>query len=137
MSTSNQDAPIPEVLKEYVRNPLPEEFTVEIFEDLHAVIDEHLVEIGRQRGSKDPEDVLIEDWEKTFHQKIEDRRQRMHKDHGALLPFAFVAGEMKMEFLVKAGHPEYQEGQVPDGVIEVMQEFVEIVTYRAEIEGES
>jgi hypothetical protein len=134
MNSSNDEEPIDPALTRYVRDPVPEKYTVEIFEDLHAVIDVHLVEIGRERGSEDSDEALVRDWEKVFHPQIVARRERMQKDHGALLPFAFVASEMKMEFLAKVGHPKYQSGQVPDSVIEVVQEFVEIISYREEFE---
>ena len=133
MAEIDKDAPIPSVLLEYVKNPVPEYYTEEIFEDLHAVIDEHLTEIGRQRGSEDSDEELIRSWEETYHDKIEERRQNIKESHGALLPFAFVSANVKMEFLIKADHPEYGENKVPDGVIEVMQEFVEIITYRDEL----
>ncbi len=133
MAEIDKDAPIPSVLLEYVKNPVPEYYTEEIFEDLHAVIDEHLTEIGRQRGSEDSDEELIRSWEETYHDKIEERRQSIKESHGALLPFAFVSANVKMEFRIKADHPEYGENKVPDGVIEVMQEFVEIITYRDEL----
>ena len=136
MSEDEEQPPIPPALLEYIKDPVPEYYTQEIFEDLHAVIDEHLIEIGRQRGSEDSDEELIRSWEETYRDKIEERRQSIKESHGALLPFAFVSANVKMEFLIKAGHPEYGENKVPDGVIEVMQEFVEIITYRDEL-GES
>ena len=134
MTDTDQDAPIPPVLLEYIKNPLAEEHTVEIFEDLHAVIDQHLIEIGRQRGSQESDEELVRSFEETFDKEVEIRRQRMKKDHGALLPYAFVSSNVKMEYLIKAGHPEYGPDRVPDAVIEIVQEFAEIVTYRAELE---
>ena len=134
MTSSDEEEPVHPELTRYVRDPVPEKYTVEIFEDLHAVIDNHLIELARMRGSDDSEESLIQDWEKLFRQKIEDRRESIRKDFGARLPYAFVAGEVKMEYLLKAGHPKYQSGKVPDGVIEVMQEFIEIVSYREEFE---
>ena len=134
-----EKAPVDDVavhpeLSKYIRDPVPEEYTVEIFEDLHAVVSRHLVELARTRGSEDSEESIIQDWEKLAQRKIENRRQSLRKQFGALLPNAFVAGEVKMQFLVNSGHPKYQSGKVPDSVIEVMHEFIEIVSYREDFE---
>lgn len=129
----DQEAPVPPELARYVRDPVPEKYTVEIFEDLHAVIDEHLIEIARDRGSEKSDEALIKDWEKTFQEKIEKKRTHMHEQYGAWLPYAFIAGEIKIRYLINAGHPEYSDTKVPDAVVEVMQEFLEIVTYRDEL----
>lgn len=129
------DPKVPPELVRYVRDPIAEGFTVEIFEDLHHVLDGHIVELARKRGSTKSEQDIVQDWERIHRDKIEKKRRNVQKDFGALLPTAFISGNLKFEYLVQNGHVEFQSGAVPDDVVEIMQEFLEIVAYRDEIEG--
>ena len=126
---------IPPALVQYVKDPLAEEFTVEIFEDLHYVLDNYIVEFAKQRGSTESQQEIIQDWEKEHQDTIDTKRKEIQGDHGALLPVSFISSNMKFEYLMRCGHPEFQSGAIPDDVVEVMQEFLEIVTYREEIES--
>ena len=64
------EAPIPPELIEYVRRPLAEGFTVEIFDDLHHVLDQYIVELAIERGStEDPQDI-VQDWEQEHREEI-------------------------------------------------------------------
>ncbi|MDJ0941278.1 MAG: hypothetical protein QNJ00_16070 [Woeseiaceae bacterium] len=125
---------IPPELVRYLRDPVPEKFTVEILEDMHAVVDRHLVELARTRGSDEKDELVIQQWEELAKEKVGRKQERLRKRFGAGVPYAFVAFEAKMEFLVGAGHPGYLGGRVPDSVVEVMQEFMEIVSYPDEFE---
>ena len=136
MSDQEELPPIPPALREYVRNPLDEKYTEEIFEDLHAVIDRHLVEHARRQGDDSDEETVVADWRKQYGHHVEKRLDSMEQSNGARLPYAFVEGEMKMAYLRDTGHPGYQDGAVPDGIIEVMQEFMEILEFRDEIEND-
>lgn len=126
---------IPPELVRYVKDPIAETFTVEIFEDLHHVLDGYIVELARGRGSTENQQEIIESWENEHQEKVEERRRKIQDDHGALLPAAFVSSNLKFEYLIRCKHAEFQSGAVPDDVVEIMQEFLEIVTYREELEG--
>ena len=128
--------PVPDALKNYLRNPLPEKFTVEILEDWHAVLDDQLVEFERDRGSTDTEESIIKAWEKANEGDIERRRSNLKEAFGAVPPEAFISANAKMEYMKANGHSEYQGQQVPDSVVEVVQEFIEIITYPDEFEGQ-
>ncbi len=129
MTDKADSPPVPDVLKHYLRNPLPEKFTVEILEDWHAVLDDQLVEFERDRGSAGTEESIIKAWEKANRGDIERRLSNLQKAFGAVPPEAFVSANAKMEYLKANGHSEYQEQQVPDSVVEVVQEFIEIISY--------
>lgn len=126
---------IPPALVQYVKDPVAEEFTVEIFEDLHYVLDNYIVDLAKERGSAEGRHDIIQNWEKEHHDRIDTKRKEIQGDHGALLPVAFISGNLKVEYLIKSGHAEFQSGAIPDDIVEVMQEFLEIVTYREELEG--
>ena len=134
MSVSPDKQPIPDALKQYVRDPLAEEFTVEIFEDPNAVLDNYLIDLARQQESTAADESILSEWGATNKADIEDSRIRTRDMFGALLPFDFIAANVKMEYLVARGHEAFQGQQVPEDVVEVMQEFLEIVTYRDELE---
>ena len=127
---------IPPEFLEYVRNPLAEDLTVELFEDLHHVLDQHIVEVMRQQGSASSDEEIVRDWELTHKQLIDETRARVQQSFGALLPYAFISSNVKFGFLVRSGLPAFQEGEMPDDVAEVMQEFIELLTYREELENQ-
>lgn len=108
---------------------------MEIFEDLHHVLDQYIVELAIERGSAGDTQIVIQDWEKEHREQIENKRKSIQTKFGALLPYAFVSSNVKLEYLTKSGHASFQSGVIPDDVTEIMQEFFEIVTYRKEIEG--
>ena len=119
----------------YVREPLAEGFTVEIFEDLHHVLDQYIVELALEHGSgKDAQDVVRE-WEKEHREEIENKRKSTEAQFGALLPYAFISSNVKVEYLKARGHASFQSGVIPEDVTEIMQEFFEILEYREELEG--
>ena len=128
-------AAIPPEFMRYVREPLAEGFTVEIFEDLHHVLDQYIVELAMERDSAaNPEDV-IQEWEKEYEVQIENKRKSIQAQFGALLPYAFVSSNVKVEFLTATGHAAFPSGVIPEDVNEIMQEFFEIVKYRDELEN--
>ena len=134
MTESPDPSIIPAALKRYVRDPVAEEYTVEIFEDWHAVLDDHLSELFRSKGSSLSDESVIEDWEKANRESIERRRLYLRDRYGALLPYAFVSANAKMEYLAAEGHQEFQAGSLSEALIEVVQEFVEIISDRSEFE---
>ena len=129
------EAPIPPELVGYVRNPLAEGFTEEIFDDLHHVLDQYIVELAIERGStEDPQDI-VQDWEQEHREEIENKRKAVQEQFGALLPYAFISSNLKVEYLRDSGHASFKSGVFPEDVTEIMQEFLEIVAYREELEG--
>ena len=135
MNAAKDTPPIPDALKQYVRDPVAEKFTVEIFEDLHAVLDGHLVTLAHQKRLGEIEQSIIDEWNAAHEAAIERRRIATREQFGALLPFDFIAANVKMEYLIEHGHEEFQDQRVPEDVVEIMQEFLEIVTCRDELEG--
>ena len=125
---------IPPELVDYVRNPLPEELTVEIFEDLHHVLDQYIVEEARERESVASDHDIIQAWEADHQSVVEAKREHIFKQFGALLPHAFISSNVKFEFLVRSGLPAFRAHAIPEDVVELMQEFVELLTYREELE---
>ena len=108
---------------------------MEIFDDLHHVLDQYIVELAIERGStKDPQDI-VQDWEQEHREEIENKRKAVQDRFGALLPYAFISSNLKVEYLRESGHASFKSGLFPEDVTEVMQEFLEIVTYREELEG--
>ena len=128
-------AAIPPEFVRYVKEPLAEDFTVEIFEDLHHVLDQYIVELAIERGSAENAQGVIQEWEREHREKIENKRKSIQAQFGALLPYAFVSSNVKLEYLTRSGHASFQSGVIPDDVTEIMQEFLEIVKYRDELEG--
>ena len=67
------------LLRQYLKNPLPGIFTVEIFEDLHAVIDAHVPWPARERGATESDDDVVESFEKSLETEIAARRKEMKR----------------------------------------------------------
>jgi len=128
-------AAIPPEFVRYVKEPLAEGFTVEIFEDLHYVLDQYIVELAIKRGSAENTQDVIQEWEREYRDKIENKRKSIQAQFGAFLPYAFVSSNVKLEYLARSGHESFQSGVIPDDVTEIMQEFFEIVAYREELDG--
>lgn len=128
-------SPIPPEFVDYVRNPLAEHLTVELFEDLHHVLDQYIVEVVRKEEPHLGDHEIIRDWEAAHKDTVDESSASVQQRFGALLPAAFIAGNEKFRFLAQSGHPAFQEGGVPEDVAEVMQEFVELITYRDEYES--
>ena len=128
-------AAIPPEFVRYVKEPLAEGFTVEIFEDLHHVLDQYIVELAIKRGSAENTQDVIQEWEREHREKIENKRKSIQAQFGALLPYAFVSSNVKLEYLARSGHESFQSGVISDDVTEIMQEFFEIVAYREDLEG--
>ena len=78
---------------------------------------------------------IVRNWESTHKGLIDDTRARVQKHFGALLPYAFISSNVKFGFLVRSGLSAFQEGSMPEDVAEIMQEFVELLTYRDELEN--
>ena len=132
---SAQSAIPPEFL-EYVRNPLAEDLTVELFEDLHHVLDQYIVAITRGQGPAVSDEDIVRDWESTHKNAIDETRARVQQKFGALLPYAFISINVKFGFLVRSSLTEFQDNSMPEDVAEIMQEFVELLTYRDELENQ-
>lgn len=129
------EAPIPKELVEYVRNPLAERFTAEIFEDLHFVLDQYIVELATARGATEDPQEIVETWEQEHRQEIKNKQNVVRDQYGALLPYAFISSNLKVDYLRESGHASFESGAFPEDVTEVIQEFLEIVTCREELEG--
>ena len=127
---------IPPEYLEYVRNPLAEDITVELFEDLHHVLNEYIVKVTREQGSAVSDEEIVRDWESAHKNVIDETRAGVQQNFGALLPYAFISINVKFGFLVQSGVTEFQENSMPEDVAEIMQEFVELLTYRDELENQ-